>query len=306
MISLRMRFASVACLSVLAVPGLASAAQASPVWERSIAVFPTSLQALSTQAQRVDVVADLARRLLAFGSSPRSTIVTSVVVPSGSGSSGSVTSAPVPPATSLTPASTESSPVGVPSAPVTDGPSWTATVVETGSISRLRSGAAVPVVPVVPEDAVVGETSTDRDQLIRMLAYEVGARTKVDPAALENIWRRTEDLRMRAVLSALAQVGTPYRAAGNQPGGFDCSGLTSYAWSQAGVKIARSSGDQINAASPRTFEQMLPGDIIWRPGHVGMYLGFGDAMVHSPQTGKTVEVRTIGKGVRFGSPLPFS
>ena len=139
-----------------------------------------------------------------------------------------------------------------------------------------------------------------------MLAYEVGARTKVDPAALENIWRRTEDRRMRAVLSALAQVGTPYRAAGNQPGGFDCSGLTSYAWSQAGLKIARSSGDQINATSPRMFEQMLPGDLIWRPGHVGMYLGFGDAMVHSPQTGKTVEVRTIGKGVRFGSPLPAS
>jgi cell wall-associated NlpC family hydrolase len=145
---------------------------------------------------------------------------------------------------------------------------------------------------------------SDRNELIHMLAYEVAARAKVDAAALELVWRRTDERRMRAVLSALAQVGTPYRSAGNQPGGFDCSGLTSYAWSQAGVKIPRSSGDQISAVAPRTIDQLLPGDLVWHPGHIGMYLGVSDAMVHSPQTGKTVEVRKINRGVRYGSPLP--
>ncbi len=335
-ISLRMRLASVVCLSVCIGPLAAAAAQASPVWQRSLPTVPGTLQStfrsalhttlpatlqpftsqVQTQVQRIDPVAELARRLLALSGAARSNVTSSVTVPSaaaGAVANGSVVQNSTPP---TAPPSTVPSQGAVPSAPSSDGPSWSATVVETGVISRLRSAGTVPVVPAnsaspvtVPGVVDAGAASpadplaTDRDALIRMLAGEVGDRAKVDAAALELVWRRTDERRMRAVLSALAQVGTPYRAAGNQPGGFDCSGLTSYAWSQAGVKIPRSSGDQINAMSPRTFEQLLPGDIVWHPGHVGMYLGVADAMVHSPQTGKTVEVRKINRGLRFGSPL---
>ena len=329
MISLRMRLASVACLAVCIGPLAGAAAQASPVWQRSIPTLPGALQTtfrsalqplpailqplasqIQTQTQRVDTVAELARRLLALSGTVRSNVTGSTGPSTVAGGSGVSNNAP-----SATPASTVPSQGAVPSAPTSDGPSWSATVVETGAISRLRSAGTVPVVPVnstnpvnpgvVDAGAVAGAESvaTDRDALIRLLAGEVGDRAKVDAAALELVWRRTDERRMRVVLSALAQVGTPYRAAGNQPGGFDCSGLTSYAWSQAGVKIPRSSGDQINAMSPRTFEQLLPGDLIWHPGHIGMYLGVADAMVHSPQTGKMVEVRKINRGVRFGSPL---
>jgi cell wall-associated NlpC family hydrolase len=130
-----------------------------------------------------------------------------------------------------------------------------------------------------------------------------GRYVKANAASLDAVWANTDPRRMVAVLTALSQVGTLYRYSGNEPGGFDCSGLTSYSWSAAGVKLPRISGDQINAASPRSVEQLLPGDLVWRPGHIMMYVGVGDVVVDSPQTGKRVTVRSWGRTSRYGSPI---
>ena len=49
----------------------------------------------------------------------------------------------------------------------------------------------------------------------------------------------------------MTQVGVPYRTNTSQEGvGFDCSGLTTYAWARAGVELFRQSGTQINEAAP--------------------------------------------------------
>ena len=133
------------------------------------------------------------------------------------------------------------------------------------------------------------------------LAMSISARMKVSPVDLDQAWGRTDERRMVAVLAALTQVGTLYQWAGNKPGGFDCSGLTSYAWSVAGVKIPRTSTQQLDAMVPKDLSQLQVGDLLWRPGHIGLYLGAGDAMVHSPQTGKPVQVRSYGKIVRVGT-----
>ena len=171
--------------------------------------------------------------------------------------------------------------------------------VQGGQVQAAQTVPAMASTSAAAGDGLAG----DRQSMLHLLASLVADRTKVDVVALESSWLRVDERRLRVVLSAMAQVGTPYRYTGNQPGGFDCSGLTSFSWSQVGVKIPRTSTDQINALAPRSFEQLLPGDLIWRPGHIGIYLGVGDAMVHSPQTGKTVEVRKMGKASRFGSPL---
>ena len=64
-------------------------------------------------------------------------------------------------------------------------------------------------------------------------------------------WAVTSDQRMTAVLAALSQVGVPYRGYKAIPGyGFDCSGLTSYAWGVAGVSLPHSSSAQIAGATP--------------------------------------------------------
>ncbi len=137
----------------------------------------------------------------------------------------------------------------------------------------------------------------------RYVAMQLG----YDEFAMIDAWSRTSLAHQRAVLGALTQVGVPYRTHTSIEGeGFDCSGLTSYAWAGAGVELFRQSGSQISEAEPRSRETAMAGDLVHYPGHVMIYLGVEDAIVHSVQTGRTVEVDTISNArrnrVSWGDP----
>ncbi len=125
-----------------------------------------------------------------------------------------------------------------------------------------------------------------------------------DEMAMVDAWSSAPLDHQRAVLGALTQVGVPYRTNTSSEGvGFDCSGLTTYAWQGAGVELYRQSGSQISEARSLSKDQAQAGDLAYYPGHVMLYLGVDDAIVHSVQTGRTVEVDTIRRGsVRFGDP----
>lgn len=134
-------------------------------------------------------------------------------------------------------------------------------------------------------------------------ADAVAGEMSLDPAALRAAWSRTDMAHQEAVLAALSQLGVAYRHATSEPGvGFDCSGLTAYAWSRAGVEIAHQSGSQINAADPRNESEALAGDLVQYPGHVMLYLGVGRAIVHASNPSTDVELSFVDRGVRFGNP----
>jgi cell wall-associated NlpC family hydrolase len=99
-----------------------------------------------------------------------------------------------------------------------------------------------------------------------------------------------------AINAAMSQLGVPYRYATSSPGvSFDCSGLTHYAWGQAGVYLPRNSRAQA-AATPRVpAANAAPGDLIfyYSPiSHVGIYLG-GGQLVHAPNSGDSVKVSGV-------------
>lgn len=99
-----------------------------------------------------------------------------------------------------------------------------------------------------------------------------------------------------AVKAALSQLGVPYKFATSSPGvSFDCSGLTAWAWAQAGVGMPHVSRLQYSSLRHVDIANAQPGDLIfyYSPiSHVGMYIGNGQ-MVHAPQTGSVVNVTTV-------------
>jgi len=97
---------------------------------------------------------------------------------------------------------------------------------------------------------------------------------------------------------ALAQLGKPYLYGGTGPVGYDCSGLTQAAWGAAGVAIARTTYAQVAAGSAvASISTLVPGDLVFimgsdpegsLPGHVGIYVGYGD-LVDAPYSGEVVQ-----------------
>ncbi|MFF1446963.1 NlpC/P60 family protein [Streptomyces sp. NPDC058274] len=100
-----------------------------------------------------------------------------------------------------------------------------------------------------------------------------------------------------AYAAAQTKLGSPYVYGATGPSSFDCSGLTSWAYAQAGVSIPRTSQEQANAGT-RIYSQsdLQVGDLVIFYGdqhHVGLYAGNGQ-VIHAPRTGTVVRYESIG------------
>lgn len=138
------------------------------------------------------------------------------------------------------------------------------------------------------------------------IAAEAAARIGIEPTRMVDAWATTSIEHQRAILAAFTQLGVAYRRNSSRPGiGFDCSGLTTYAWGQAGVTLPRSSGSQIRRVGRRTADTARAGDLVQYPGHVMIWLGVDNAIIHSPQSGRVVSVDTVStrRSLRYGDPL---
>jgi cell wall-associated NlpC family hydrolase len=110
-----------------------------------------------------------------------------------------------------------------------------------------------------------------------------------------------------AVQAAEGQLGVPYVWGGESPKGsanpgFDCSGLTAYAWGQVGVGLPHYSGSQMSDSTPVPLSDLEPGDLLfYGPGgseHVAMYVGPG-TMIEAPETGQVVHLTGLRLGDGF-------
>lgn len=191
--------------------------------------------------------------------------------------------------------------------------------------SASSTSPAAVVIPDIDPIAIVAfqaldqlredSTRSDRGQdlsatyirLRRDVAELIADRLALNSDELEAAWADSDINHQTALIAALTQVGVPYKRFAMKPGiGFDCSGLTSFAWSQAGFNIPHNSTRQIRAADPRTFDTAQAGDLLRYPGHVMMWLGVGHAVIHSPQPRQFVEVKILNtrsmKRSTFGDP----
>lgn len=89
---------------------------------------------------------------------------------------------------------------------------------------------------------------------------------------------------LQALNAAITQIGVPYVWGGESPGhGFDCSGLTQWAWAQAGVSIPRTAAGQWAGLPHVSLDSLQPGDLLLYNNldgdhvvdHVVMFAGSG-------------------------------
>jgi cell wall-associated NlpC family hydrolase len=129
----------------------------------------------------------------------------------------------------------------------------------------------------------------------------------------------------KAIDAAKDYLGTPYAWGGGGtrgpgPGldpdqgviGFDCSGLTQYAYGQAGIAIPRNSRAQYASLPKVADDDLQPGDLVFwgsdgsNPGsieHVAIYLG-GNQVIQAPQSGDVVKISRMWWGGYVGAVRP--
>ncbi|WP_159772995.1 C40 family peptidase [Streptomyces sp. HM190] len=110
----------------------------------------------------------------------------------------------------------------------------------------------------------------------------------------------------KALRYAVAQIGKPYKWGAEGPKAYDCSGLTSRAWSHAGHRIPRTSQAQWAGLPRIPLTELRPGDLVLyfpKATHVALYLGKG-LVVQAPRPGTTVKVSPIAANPLLGAVRP--
>ena len=107
---------------------------------------------------------------------------------------------------------------------------------------------------------------------------------------------------------ARTHIGKRYRSGGKGPSSFDCSGFSSYVFSQFGYKLGASSGDQFQQGEKVEKNQLRPGDLVFftgrnskgRVGHVGIVVEADNER----STFKFIHAATSG-GIRIDSNVGY-
>ena len=100
----------------------------------------------------------------------------------------------------------------------------------------------------------------------------------------------------KIVSIAKSKLGCPYVYGAEGPDSFDCSGFVQWVYKQVGISLPHST----SAYNPSYFKYAIdwkdaqPGDIVWRDGHMGIYLG-NNEYIHAPQTGDVVKIASGAK-----------
>jgi cell wall-associated NlpC family hydrolase len=148
---------------------------------------------------------------------------------------------------------------------------------------------------------VLGRPQTGARAPHTMLAARVDPRAAAVPAGPGGT----------AAAAALSKRGAPYVWGAKGPTVFDCSGLTQWAWAQAGVRLGPDTYTQVDQGVPVAPGDVRAGDLIFPrysfdargPGHVQLAIS-PTQVVHAPQTGDVVRIAPMPAAYVARRPVP--
>lgn len=184
----------------------------------------------------------------------------------------------------------------------------------TGSFAALAVAGGLVFATAVPSQAAEVQVAADAGVSVQTIANERQALAAQAAQTAEAREALVQDMASSADLSATAAapapsgtaraqvvvgsnvvetarqfLGVPYVWGGTTPAGFDCSGLVQYVYGLHGVSLPRTDAAQKAAGTVIDPDQAQPGDLVWHPGHIGIYAGNG-MVIHAPRPGKSVEI----------------
>jgi cell wall-associated NlpC family hydrolase len=178
------------------------------------------------------------------------------------------------------------------------------------SQERVIAKSAQDAVAVFDSLTELGEA--DRNEVFSAHVANIAAQAAiflgVDARRMQQAWLAADLAHQRALITGLTQLGVPYKInTAIENVAFDCSGLVEFAWRKAGVGLSRGSSAQFASAKIVKVDEAQPGDLIWRPGHISMYLGVPSAVLQTPYSGRSVELQMMNERitswVKYANPL---
>jgi len=154
--------------------------------------------------------------------------------------------------------------------------------------------------------------AVDRNDVFSALVADIARQAALflglDVRVMQQSWLRADMSHKLALINGLTQLGVPYKNnAAIENVAFDCSGLVAFAWGKVGVDMTHGSSAQFASATRVKVDEAQPGDLIWRPGHISMYLGVPSAVLQTPYSGRSVELQMMNERitswVKYANPL---
>ncbi|SHI97932.1 C40 family peptidase [Lutispora thermophila] len=100
---------------------------------------------------------------------------------------------------------------------------------------------------------------------------------------------KEEDVVRKSLLDiAFLYMGTQYRWGGKSTMGIDCSGFVSMAYMLNGIIIYRDARLKEEYMKSISIEEVKPGDALYFPGHIAMYIGDGKYIHSTGSSGRVV------------------
>lgn len=181
------------------------------------------------------------------------------------------------------------------------------------TVEESESSTQLPALQLSGDATDATDTAATGDESVDSLLNELDTNDSVSSQASQALPDSSREQKIEAVIArAESQIGTPYAwgggtASGPSQGirdggtadahgdynkvGFDCSGLTLYAFSAAGLSLPHYTGYQYTMGEQIDPANMERGDLIFYGPqgnhHVAIYLGNGE-MLEAPQSGQTV------------------